>query len=57
MIYLTNHTFSFAKMTDVYWDYFLHNDLNNPRKGIFHYCIICDYCPDLNYPFFGWDQP
>ncbi|MCJ7571619.1 MAG: right-handed parallel beta-helix repeat-containing protein [Candidatus Thermoplasmatota archaeon] len=56
MIHLSNHTFSFAKMTDVYWDYFLHNNLNNPRKGIFHYCIICDYCPDLNYPFFGWDQ-
>jgi hypothetical protein len=43
-------------MTDVYWDYFLRNELNNPRKGIFHYGIICDYCPDLNYPFFGWDQ-
>lgn len=56
MIHLSDHTFSFAKMTDMYWDFFLHNDLNNPRKGIFHYGIICDYCPDLNYPFFGWDQ-
>ena len=48
--------FSFAKLRDVYWDYFLHNDLTNPRKGIFHYGIICNYCPDLNFPFFGWDQ-
>ena len=48
--------FSFAKLRDLYWNYFLHNDLNTPRKGIFHYGIICNYCPDLNFPFFGWDQ-
>jgi len=48
--------FSFAKLRNVYWDYFLHNCLSNPRKGIFHYGIICNYCPDLNFPFFGWDQ-
>jgi hypothetical protein len=48
--------FSFAKLRDLYWYYFLHNDLTNPRKGIFHYGIICNYCPDLNFPFFGWDQ-
>jgi len=48
--------FSYEKMVDIYWNYFLHNDLNNPRKGIFHYGIICSYCPDLNFPFFGWDN-
>jgi len=48
--------FSFSKLVDLYWDYFLHNDLKNPRKGIFHYEIICSYCPDLNFPFFGWDD-
>jgi parallel beta-helix repeat protein len=48
--------FSFTKLRDLYWDYFLHNDLTNPRKGIFHYGIICSYCPDLNFPFIGWDQ-
>ena len=48
--------FSFAKLRDLYWDYFLHNNLSNPRKGIFHYGIICNYCPDLNFPFFGWDN-
>ncbi|MCK4995800.1 MAG: right-handed parallel beta-helix repeat-containing protein [Thermoplasmatales archaeon] len=46
---------SFAKLRDIYWDHFLHNDLCNPRKGIFHYGIVCNYCPDLNYPFMSWD--
>lgn len=49
-------TFSYAKLVDLYWCYFLHNDLKNPRKDIFHYGIICNYCPDSNFPFFGWDQ-
>jgi parallel beta-helix repeat protein len=48
--------FKFDKLLDIYWTYFLHNELDNPRKGIFHYGIICNYCPDLNFPFFGWDQ-
>jgi len=49
-------TLSFANIRDLYWEYFLYNDINNPRKGIFHYGVICKYCPDLNFPFFGWDQ-
>lgn len=48
--------FSFSKLIDLYWNYFLHNDLNNPRKGIFHYGVVCNYCPDLNFPFIGWDH-
>ncbi|RLF47898.1 MAG: hypothetical protein DRN29_01235 [Thermoplasmata archaeon] len=28
------------KLNEIYNDYFLHNDENNPRKGIFHYAII-----------------
>jgi parallel beta-helix repeat protein len=51
-----NNSFSFAKLRDLYWSYFLHNNLNNQRKGIFRYGIICSYCPDLNFPFMGWDQ-
>jgi parallel beta-helix repeat protein len=47
--------FSFSTLNKLYWDYFLHNDLNNPRKGIFHYGIICDVGPDVNFPFIGWD--
>ena len=48
--------FSFSTLHSLYWDYFLHNDLNNPRKGIFHYGIICDVGPDVNFPFIGWDM-
>ncbi len=53
---ICNSAFSYSKLQDLYWKYFLQNDLNNPRKGIFHYGIICNYCPDLNFPFFGWDH-
>jgi hypothetical protein len=48
--------FSFSKLRDLYWNFFLHNDLNNPRKGIFRYGVICKYCPDLNFPFIAWDH-
>ncbi len=48
--------FSFSDMRDYYWEYFLHNNLTNPRKDIFHYGIICDYGPDVNFPFMGWDN-
>lgn len=47
--------FSYADLRDIYWDYFLHEDLNNPRKGIFHYCIINDYGPGPGFAFVGWD--
>ena len=48
--------FSFADLRDLYWNYFLHNDLNNPRKGIFHYCLVCDYGPGPGFAFVGWDH-
>ena len=47
---------SYSSLIDIYWHYFLHNDMNNPRKGIFRYGIICDAGPDVNFPFMGWDQ-
>ncbi len=50
-----DHRVVYTALEDLYWQYFLHNDLKNPRKGIFHYGIICNYCPDLNFPFMGWD--
>jgi nitrous oxidase accessory protein len=52
--YFSNLTDS--SLIDLYWNYFLHNDMNNPRKGIFRYGIICDVGPDVNFPFMGWDQ-
>ncbi|MEM4257613.1 MAG: right-handed parallel beta-helix repeat-containing protein [Candidatus Thermoplasmatota archaeon] len=51
-----NTTFSFVELVDLYWDYFLHNDMNNPRKQIFHYGLICDRGPDVNFPFVGWNH-
>jgi parallel beta-helix repeat protein len=50
--YISN--FSYIDVRDIYWNYFLHNDLNNPRKGIFHYCLICDYGPHGGFSFVGW---
>jgi parallel beta-helix repeat protein len=47
---------SYAMIRDIYWDYFLHNDLNNPRKGIFHYGIISDYGPGGGFAVVGWDH-
>jgi len=51
--------FYFEDLEDLYWDYFLHNNLNNPRKDIFHYCIISDFGPYPGFPgfsFVGWDN-
>jgi parallel beta-helix repeat protein len=51
--------FSMSDLRDMYWDYFLENDLNNPRKGIFHWCFISDYGPHPGMPGFavvGWDH-
>jgi parallel beta-helix repeat protein len=48
--------FSFSDLRDLYWKYFLGNDLNNPRKGIFHYCLVCDYGPGPGFAFIGWDH-
>jgi len=52
-------SFSLADMRDLYWEYFLNNDLNNPRKGVFHYCLISDFGPKPGGPgfaFMGWDN-
>jgi parallel beta-helix repeat protein len=50
--YITN--FNFDGLIDMYWNYFLHNDLNNPRKNIFHYGLICDKGPGNGFAFIGW---
>jgi len=48
--------FSYADLRDLYWEYFLHNDLNNPRKGIFHYGLICDHGVDMGFAVVGWNH-
>lgn len=47
---------SYAEIIDLYWDYFLHNDLNNPRQQIFHYGIICDYTGGPGFSVVGWNH-
>lgn len=47
---------SYADIVDLYWDYFLHNDLNNPRVRIFHYGIICDYSEGPGFAVMGWNH-
>ena len=47
---------SYADLISLYWDYFLHNDLNNPRQRIFHYGLICDYTEGAGFAVVGWDS-
>jgi len=49
-------SFSIVDLRDYYWDYFLDNDITNPRKGIFHYGFLCDSGPSAGNAFFGWDN-
>jgi parallel beta-helix repeat protein len=52
--YLPN--FGYEGLRLLYWKYFLNNNLSNPRKGIFHYGLICDYGPARGFSFIGWDH-
>jgi len=47
---------SYADIVGLYWDYFLHDDLNNPRQRIFHYGLICDRGEGPGFAVFGWDN-
>ncbi len=49
-------SFSIVDLRDYYWEYFLDNDITNPRKGIFHYGFLCDSGPSAGNAFFGWDH-
>ncbi len=42
------------ELVDIYWDHFLKNDLNNPRKNIFHYGFICDTGPGTGFAVIAW---
>jgi len=48
--------FSYPTLRDLYWDYFLHNNMNAYRKGIFHYGLVCDRGPGAGFMFMGWDH-
>jgi len=47
---------SYANLINYYWDYFLHNTINNPRQRIFHYGLLCDYSEGPGFAFIGWDN-
>jgi parallel beta-helix repeat protein len=47
---------SYAEIISIYWDSFLHNDLDNPRQRIFHYGIICDYSESGGFAVMGWNH-
>ena len=42
------------ELSDIYWDYFIDNDLNNPRINIFHYGFICDRGPGVGFAVLAW---
>jgi len=46
--------FYYDVLKDIYWNSFLNNDLNNPRKNVFHYGLICNYGPGNGFAFIGW---
>ncbi|MBU1941701.1 MAG: right-handed parallel beta-helix repeat-containing protein [Candidatus Thermoplasmatota archaeon] len=46
--------FNYDVLRKLYWQYFLHEDIDNPRKGIYHYGIITDYGPGPGFSFIGW---
>ena len=48
--------FELSELVDMYWTYFLHENINNPRKGVFHYGLVCDYGPGAGFAFVGWDS-
>ena len=39
------------ELLQIYWDFFLHNDPNNWRRGVFHYAIIDYNAPKSGYAF------
>lgn len=47
---------TYAEIINMYWEYFLHNDLNNPRQTIFHYGILCDYSQGPGFAVMGWNH-
>ncbi len=53
-----NHISSCSDFSDIYWDFFLHNKIDNPRKGIFHYAVVVDTINELygGFVFIGLDS-
>jgi hypothetical protein len=46
-----------AEILEIYDNYFIHNDENNWRRGVFHYGIIVNLCNMKGYAFSGDTPP
>jgi len=49
---------TYPDLVDIYWDYFLHGNPNNPRKYIFRYVLLCPNMPANlagGFCFVGWN--
>ena len=49
---------TYNETNEIYWRYFLHNSTQNPRKGIFHYVLLCSYSATTRggHSFQAWDN-
>ena len=54
--YMERITYNETK--EIYWKHFLRNSTQNPRKGIFHYVLLCSYSATTRggHSFQGWDN-
>ena len=48
----------YKDVRDIYWQYFLHNNISNPKHGIFHYALIASLSSSKRggHAFIGWDN-
>jgi nitrous oxidase accessory protein NosD len=49
---------NYGVLIDLYWEYFLHNNPTNWRKGVFHYVVLSDslFKSMPGFVFIGWDE-
>ncbi len=48
----------YKNVRDIYWKYFLHDNISNPKHGIFHYALIAFLSSSKRggHAFVGWDN-
>jgi hypothetical protein len=45
------------ELQNIYWNYFLHRDVNNWRRGVFHYGLMVYFAPPGGHAFWGGVGP
>ncbi|MEM0466315.1 MAG: hypothetical protein QXX20_01760 [Candidatus Thermoplasmatota archaeon] len=48
---------TYEELQAMYMEYFLHGDVNNWRRGVFHYCLLVYYSPPGGFVFWGGVGP